>query len=53
VSGDTENMHPAGADLYHEQHIQPAQEDRVNVEVDPEPGDPTLSGGKCGWRLSG
>jgi hypothetical protein len=29
---DPEDVHRAGVDLYHEEHVQSAQQDRVNVE---------------------
>lgn len=32
MGGHTQNMHPAGTDLHHEQHIQPTRKDRVDVE---------------------
>jgi hypothetical protein len=32
VRGDTEDVHPPGGDLHHEQHVQPAQGDRVEIE---------------------
>jgi hypothetical protein len=32
MRGHPENVHGAGADLHHEQHIEPAQVDRVEVE---------------------
>src|SRR4051812_24557715 len=32
VSGDTEDVHPPGGNLHHDQHVQPAQRDGVDVE---------------------
>ena len=54
IGRHAEDVDVAAVDLEHEEHVDlPDGERAVDVEVDPGPGGPTLSGGECRRRLSG